>query len=196
MDPLTIIFLGSQGSGKGTQAKLLTEKLKNISDKSVFDFESGASFRALMNDTGYTAELVKKTLNNGEILPDFFPVWMWTDAFMKNLSHGEHIIIDGFPRTVTQAKLLGETFDFYERNNVYIMNLEIGPQVAEQRLLARGRSDDTPESIRKRLSWYESQVKPVIEYYKRDQKCKFVMVDGERSVDDVYRDIVKALNLE
>lgn len=198
MEPLTIIFLGSQGSGKGTQAQLLTEKLKGRTDgESVFNFESGAHFRALQSGTGYTAELVRKKLEKGEILPDFFPIWMWTDAFMKNLDHGEHIILDGFPRTVTQAEVLNETFKFYERDHVYVIDLEISRAEAEKRLVARGREDDTPEGIQKRLAWYETQVKPVIEFYRdHDEICKFIQINGEQTVEEVHRDIVKALNLE
>ncbi|PIR38590.1 MAG: hypothetical protein COV34_00745 [Candidatus Zambryskibacteria bacterium CG10_big_fil_rev_8_21_14_0_10_42_12] len=198
MEPLTIILLGSQGSGKGTQAKLLTDALKaKAGDMSVFSFESGAHFRTLMSGENYTAELVRKKLEKGDMLPDFFPIWMWTDAFMKNLDHGEHIILDGFPRTVTQAKVLNDTFAFYERTHVYVIDLEISPAEAEKRLIARGRADDTPEGIQKRLAWYETQVKPVIEFYKEhDDVCKFVQINGEQAVEDVHRDIVKALNLE
>ncbi len=197
MEPLTIILLGSQGSGKGTQAELLTKALlAKAENQSVFDFESGASFRELMNGTGYTADLIRKKLNNGEMLPEFFPVWMWTDAFMKNLDHGEHIILDGFPRTVLQASLLNETFDFYERKDIYVINLNISRDEAVKRLRARGRADDTEEGITKRLAWYEKEVKPVIEFYREYEKCTFLDINGEQSIESVHADIVEALNLK
>lgn len=192
----TIILLGSQGSGKGTQAHLLVRKLTEKDPKhSVFNFESGASFRELMSGTSYTAELVKKRLNSGEILPDFFPVWMWTDAFMKNLDHGEHLILDGFPRTVVQAQLLQETFSFYEREQIFVIDLEIDRAIAVERLLARGRDDDTREGIEKRLSWHDVQVKPVIEFYKKQPGVTYIAIDGAQSVDAVQHDICQALNL-
>ena len=196
MEPVAIILLGSQGSGKGTQARLLLDTIPTTDTQTVLNCESGAIFREIIQEGGYTAELLKQKMDNGEILPDFFPVWMWTDVFIAKLNQQDHVILDGFPRTVPQAQLLNETLSFYERKDVRVINLDIKKEVAEKRLLARGRSDDTAEGIQKRLAWYEKEVEPVIDFYKNYKDATYIHIDGEQSVEDVHRDIVQALNLE
>lgn len=189
----TVIFFGKQGSGKGTQAARLEETLKK--QGSVFHFQTGHAFRDLVEQPGYTNELVGKTLPGGQIQPLFIAVWLWGDAFVKNLTGAEHVIADGFPRRVTEAQILNAAFEFYSRDSVDVINLTLSNDVALERMLARGRMDDTKEAIMDRLEWHDREATPVIDYFRDMRRYEVHDIDATQSVDAVEQQIIAALKL-
>jgi adenylate kinase len=193
MNYKTVIFFGKQGSGKGTQAAMLEEELKKTA--SVFHFQTGHAFRELTEGEGFTKEKISETLPGGQIQPLFIAVWLWADAFVKNLSSKEHIIADGFPRRVTEAQILNAAFDFYDRAQVDVVNLKLSNDVALDRMLARGRSDDTKEAILERLEWHDREATPVIDYFRELRRYDVHDVDAERSVPEVFAAIKQGLKL-
>lgn len=190
MDYKTVIFFGKQGSGKGTQAAMLEAELGKTG--SVFHFQTGHAFRELVKGDGYTHEKILKTLPGGQIQPLFIAVWLWADAFVKNLTSKEHVIADGFPRRVTEAQILNAAFDFYERERVDVINLTIPNDIALERMLARGRSDDTKEAIIERLEWHDREATPVINYFRELRRYEVHDIDATRAPEVVFADIVKA----
>ena len=191
----TIILTGAQGSGKGTQASLLEEHLRNQHpDDAVFYYESGAHFRGLFEGETYTNRLVKESVNRGEIQPDFLATNLLANFLKEKMSGTEHLIIEGFPRTLDQAKVFTEMLGFYKREGVLVIDLELDMEEAVKRLLERGRKDDTEEGIRKRLGWYEEKVAPVVDYFKQNDFYTVVSVDGNQSIEDVQSAIINTLS--
>ena len=191
--PKTVIFFGKQGSGKGTQAALLEEALKKTGP--VFHFQTGHAFRELAIGTRFTDRLIQETLPGGQIQPLFIAVWLWADAFVKNLTGAEHIIADGFPRRVTEAQILTAAFELYGRDSVDVINLTIPNDVALNRMLARGRSDDSREAILERLEWHDREASPVINHFRELRRYEVHDIDATRSVEEVFADIARVMHI-
>src|SRR5262249_32683556 len=139
--------------------------------------------------------LVKESLDRGERQQVFLPVYLWASAFIEQLTGNEHVIIDGSPRTILEAEVLDTAMMFYQRHPVQVIFLELSEEKAIERLLKRGRHDDTEDGIKERLRWYREEVMPVIDYYRTKQGYTVISINGDQTVDEVHQDIVKALGL-
>lgn len=201
MKKQTFIFIGASGSGKGTQVKLLMEFLKAKDPETpIFYMQMGNYFREFVKGEGFAPMVAREAMRCGERLPDFLAMWLWSDIFVKNLTGSEHLIIDGSPRSIGEAKNLDFAMKFFKREQPTVIHLEVSQKWSEEHLLARakaeGRVDDTIESIRKRLLWYEHDVVPAINWYRRDREYDFIEIDGERSIEDIHNDILAYLSRE
>jgi adenylate kinase len=197
MEPHTIIFIGPQGSGKGTQIELLTKVLKEKDPKRrVVDIQTGRRFRALAaKREGYTEEKVHETLDTGALQPLFLSVVLWGDAFHHHVDPEVHLLIDGFPRTVHEAYVLESALAFYNRTPVTIINLETEEAIVRARMERRARHDDTPESIESRLRWYREETLPVLAYYRERGHTTVIDCDGTKTIEEVHKDILKGIGL-
>lgn len=195
--PRTILFIGPQGSGKGTQIELLTRELEKVTPRRrVVDIQTGRRFRALAaKGEGFTEKKIKKTLDTGVLQPLFLSVVLWGDTFHHHVDAECHLLIDGFPRTVHEAHVLESAFSFYDRTEITIINLETSQDVVRARMTQRARQDDTPESIEARLEWYEAETLPVLAYFKERGHTTMITCDGARSVEEVHREICKGIGL-
>ena len=106
-----------------------------------------------------------------------------------------HLLIDGFPRVIDEAKVLESALSFYNRNSVDIINLDTPEEVVRERMSSRARPDDTPDSIEERLKWYREQTLPVVEYYRQRSNTKVHDINGQLSIAGVHDEILKALDL-
>lgn len=197
MNPKTIIFIGPQGSGKGTQIAKLDEVLKKKDpSRRVVDIQTGRRFRAMAaKGEGYTEKHVEDTINSGILQPLFLSVVLWGDAMKEHVDSDCHLLIDGFPRVVDEAEVLESALKFYERQPIDIVNLDTPETVVRARMMDRARPDDTEESIEERLRWYREETMPVVEYYKRRPNTNVHDIDGTVSIEEVHEAIVKALEL-
>jgi len=197
MIPYTVIFIGPQGSGKGTQIDKLDAVLSAADPTNrVVDIQTGRRFRAMAAQSeGYTEERIKQTLDTGILQPLFLSVHLWGDAMKTYLDDRCHLLIDGFPRTVSEAVVLESALNFYKRTPVHIVNLDTPEEIVRARMVSRARPDDTPDSIEARLAWYRNETLPVIDYYKKRENTVVIDVDGTDSIDGVHEQIVAALNL-
>jgi adenylate kinase len=195
--PFTVIFIGPQGSGKGTQIdKLDTVLTAHDPTNRVIDIQTGRRFRALaMKGEGYTEEHVQETLDSGVLQPLFLSVVLWGDAMREHLDETSHVLIDGFPRTVPEATVLESALTFYKRNRVIIINLETPEAIVRARMFDRARHDDTADSIEARLRWYREETIPVLKYYRSRPDTEVVDIDGTDTIEGVHSRIVAALNL-
>ena len=98
----TYVFFGQIGSGKGTQAKLLMDYLKNQDKKDSVYAGTGEEFRKLLVQVNPTTEAIKKTLNRGELQPDFLTTSLFTNVLINFLTSEKHLFVDGYPRTLVQ----------------------------------------------------------------------------------------------
>jgi adenylate kinase len=197
MQPYTVIFIGPQGSGKGTQIEKLDQALtERDPSRKVVDIQTGRRFRALAaRGENYTDEHLRETLDSGMLQPHFLSVVLWGDAMIEHVDSDCHVLIDGFPRTVEQAKVLESALDFYARTPLYVINLDTPEAVVRTRMEGRARPDDTPESIEERLRWYREEVLPVIEYYRTRPDTVVLDIDGTGTIEEVHAAILKELEL-
>ncbi len=196
MPQYTFIIFGPSGSGKGTQAELLIEYLKQTDpNRQTLYIDNGQKFREFVQDQSYTAKLTKNIMDHGELLPEFLPIWMWTDFMIKNISGNEHIIMEGLSRRENEAPVLDSAMKFYKRQSPFIISIEVSPEWSTERLLNRDRIDDTPEDIKNRLAWYESKVRLAIDYFKSDPYYKFISINGEQTIPQVHEEIMSKLNI-
>jgi len=196
MQPITVIFIGPQGSGKGTQIERLYKVISEQDPaRRVVDIQTGRRFRALAaKRETYAERKVERTLDTGELQPDFLTHILWGQAMLDQLDPKAHLLIDGVPRTVTQAHVLDDALDFFERENIHIINLDVPEEIVRQRMHERARDDDTNESIETRLSWFRDDTLPVIDYYRERPDTAVHDIDGTGSIDEVHAGIVTALN--
>lgn len=195
MSPRTIIFFGRSGCGKGTQADLLIKYFSKFDKKHrVVYIETGKKFREFMHESSLTARLTRKVIEAGGLLPEFLPIWIWTDHMIRNLDGEEHLILDGLSRRPQEAPVLDSAMKFYGRKMPIVIHLDVSREWAKKRLLARARVDDNKRDIDERLAWYESNVIPTIQFFKKDSYYNFVDINGDQSVEKVHEDILRAIH--
>lgn len=197
MQPKTIIFVGPQGSGKGTQISLLSKVLREkYPTERVVDIQTGRRFRALAaKGEGFTERHIQETLDTGMLQPLFLSIVLWGDAFHHHVDPTCHLLIDGFPRTVNEARVLESALAFYARNDITVINLETPEEVVRARMEGRARSDDTQESIEARLTWYREETLPVLAYYRERGHTTVIDCDGTSSIEAVHQEILQKLHL-
>jgi adenylate kinase len=195
MKPITVLFFGSQGAGKGTQVKMLMDYLKSRGDQGIVHIDMGAEFRALRDTGSYTGKLTGEIIDAGGRMPDFMTIYLQTKKLADNLTTGqEHVIADGLARGTDQTRALDEAMKFFKREDLTIISMELSEKSAIERLLARGRNDDTEEGIKNRLGWYKSDVQPQLELLK-ELGWKVVVIDGEPDVNTIHKNVVQTLGL-
>lgn len=186
---MNVLVLGPQGSGKGTQAKRLA------GDHDIPHVSTGDMFRALDHTTALGQE-VQEIMDRGDLVPDEITIRMIRERLNEDDARGG-FILDGFPRNLTQAEALDDMLSEIGRTLDVILFFDLDDETATTRALGRaheeGRTDDTPESIARRLSIYHSQTEPVVEYYRTSGKL--VPLHAARPVDEVHGEIQKALEM-
>jgi len=198
-DCYNIIFIGRSGCGKGTQAKLLQKKLEEkYGAGSVFYIYTGEHLRELTKHpellTGCLVDV--DVMKAGAKAPDFLAIWCWAKEFIHGMRKDNHVILDGSPRTKFEAATIDEALMFYKRQPAFVIWLDVSSKWAYDHMLGRGRTDDTPDKIQNRLSYYETYVTGAVEYYQQESKSKLLKINGEQTIEKVHEDIVKEVGLE
>jgi adenylate kinase len=196
--PYTVVFIGPQGSGKGTQIERLKTVLEEDDERRrVVDIQTGRRFRSLAaKQETFAEDKIAETLDTGILQPDFLSAVLWGQAMVDQLDPKSHLLIDGFPRTVGQIPDLEDAFKFFERHTVDVINLVTPEEVVRARMESRARADDTTQSIEERLRWYREDTLPVVEYYRKRLDTVVHDIDGTKGIDDVHAQILTALKLE
>ena len=183
-----LIFLGPPGSGKGTQAQILTKKLNYI------HISIGDLLRENISNQTDLGKLASKYVSSGELVPDDLIIDLVNSSIVDlqgKESSSKGVILDGFPRTINQAVALENKI---KELNVFIKSvvyLDISDEKILSRLLNRGRDDDEPELIRNRLDVYRNQTEPLLMFY--DERKLLNSINGDQELDDVNNNIMNVL---
>lgn len=184
--------MGRSGAGKGVQSKLLQEFFqREHPEAKLLYLETGQYFRKYVQGTGYTWGRARATNDQGGRQPDFLAAWIWSSILVETLKGDENVIFDGTPRSLGEAHMLHTALPFYEYERPIVFFLDVSYEEAERRLRSRGRVDDDPAAIARRLSWYERDVVPAVDFYRTEPAYRFTSINGERAPEEVHADIVK-----
>ncbi len=179
---LTIV--GGPGAGKGTQAPKLCEAL-GIPLISVGDILREAI--ASQTDLG---KLAQPYLEKGELVPDETMI-RFIRRRLAQPDADKGWLLDGYPRTAFQAEELDFLLDEFGQGLDWAIYLEVPQDILVSRTVARSRSDDRPEIIKRRLELFQECTIPLVEYYKYKQKL--LRIDGTKSVEELRQDILGKL---
>src|SRR5262245_14595924 len=185
---MRVVFLGPPGSGKGTQAKFLAERL------GVLAISTGEILRTAVREKTPLGQKAQAIMERGDLVSDELIVELIRERIAQADAR-RGFILDGFPRTITQAealeKLLAEKGDSLSA----AVNFRVPDEELTRRMLGRaseeGRADDRPETIRERLRVYREKTEPLVSFYrKRDLVAD---VDGVGDVDQIGSRLDSAL---
>jgi adenylate kinase len=210
-----MIFLGPPGSGKGTQAKMISEQL------AIPQISTGDMLRAAVKEGTPMGLKAKALMDKGALVPDDVVVGIVRERLAKE-DCGRGFILDGFPRTVAQADALQDTLQDLGKSLDRVISLEVDGEAVVERIAGRRtcrecgkmyhikfdpprtegrcdacggelflRDDDREETIRKRLEVYQAQTAPLIDYYR--SKGLLAEVDGMQGIGEVQKHILSAL---
>jgi adenylate kinase len=179
-----ILIMGPPGSGKGTQAARIAER------RGLAHISTGDMLRAAMAAGSELGNRVKDVVDRGDLVPDDLMLELVLDR-LSQPDAAEGFLLDGFPRTVAQANALVAALDggrVLER----IILLEVPDEVLVERALARGRADDTEDTIRHRLRVYIESTQPVLEAL--EDRLDRVDIDGVGTIEEITARIERALD--
>ena len=176
---MKLVLIGIQGAGKSTQGNLLSEKY-NIPYLS-----SGHIFRQMTRSKTALGRWVKETINAGFLIPDDKALEVVIE-YLKKPEYEKGFILDGFPRTVPQAK----AFDTFTKSEEIVILIDVSDKEALWRISDReaDREDETLKAIRRRIDLFHEKTSKVLDYY--SERKHLAVVDGEQTVQEVFNDIV------
>jgi len=211
-----IVLMGAPGAGKGTQARLLQERL------SLPQISTGDIFRGLKDSQTPLAEEVREIMKKGQLVPDELTIALVRERTSQEDCRNGYVL-DGFPRTPAQAASLELLAQEQDKQIVPIL-IEVSPELLKRRMTGRRscplcneiyniyfkppkndnvcddhpgvqlthRADDNPETVLARLATYEVQTRPLLDFY---QQAKLLRtVNGERDSEAIYADIAAIVN--
>ncbi len=183
-----LLIVGPPGAGKGTQAARIAESL------AIPAISTGDIFRANVVQQTELGVLAKSYMDKGEYVPDSVTNDM-VDARLHEADAADGFLLDGYPRTLAQVDALDAMLERLGTSLDAVVLLEVDLEEVVGRLVQRGReqgrSDDTEETIRRRIEVYTEQTSPLIDVY--DKRGLVRRVDGMASIDAVTAAIMEAL---
>jgi adenylate kinase len=212
---MQVVLFGPPGAGKGTQAKFISEEFN------VPHISTGDILRENVREGTALGKKAKAFMDKGELVPDVLLIDIIKERLQKPDTR-KGFLLDGFPRTLPQAEALDRILDDINKNLDGVVNVDVTANELIRRLSGRRtcrtcqatyhvtsnppkvagicdqcggelyqRADDTEAAIKNRIEVYKKQTQPLIDYYKK--KGILIDIDGEREIDEVRSDVMKAL---
>jgi len=212
---MQIVLFGPPGAGKGTQAKFISEKFN------VPHISTGDILRENVREGTSLGKKAKEFMDKGALVPDELLIDIIKDRLQKPDTR-KGFLLDGFPRTIAQAEALDPILDDINKKLDAVVDVDVSANELIRRLSGRRtcrscgatyqitsnppkvegvcdqcggelyqRADDTEAAIKHRIEVYQKQTQPLIDYYRK--KGLLADIDGEREIDEVRSDVMKAL---
>lgn len=185
----TIAVIGRSGSGKGVQAHALLSLL----GKRAHHMETGRFLRDILGThENPTTRIARRLIGQGQLFPAWFSSYTWLREFIVGGRADRHLVFDGAPRRVFEARLLDEVLAWHGRKKTLCVYLDVAEKTAVARLLGRKRKDDTLRAIQNRMAYFSRDVLPVVAYFRKERRL--IRIDGELSKELVFRQIKSLLS--
>ena len=181
--PLTVVILGRQGSGKGTQCARIAEEWGMV------HVSTGDMLRAAVAAGTPLGRKAQDVMEAGGLVSDEIMNGIVAERLAEPDVVAGGVLLDGFPRTPAQASALEGILG--DDGVDVALSLDVPVEEVVTRMLARGREDDTEDAIRRRLDLYESETAPLLEWF--EARGLLRVVDGEGCEDEVYERIAAVL---
>ncbi|CAM4126829.1 Adenylate kinase [Mycobacterium basiliense] len=179
---MRVVLLGPPGAGKGTQAQKLAEKL------GIPQISTGELFRRNIEEGTPLGVQAKRYLDAGDLVPSDLTNQLVDDR-LNQADTAAGFILDGYPRSVEQAKALHKMLQHRGTDIDAVLEFRVSQEELLQRLKGRGRADDTDEVILNRMKVYRDETAPLLEYYSSELKT----VDAIGTLDEVFARALQAL---
>lgn len=186
---MNIIIMGPQGSGKSTQAELLTDKINNSY------LYSGGLLREFAKGSSNEAIFVKDELAKGHLIPNEILFPLLEEKITETINDGRGFVLDGYPRNDTQLEPLNNLLSKTNQKIDKVLYINLPDQLGIDRIFKRaqqeGREDDTQEAISKRLEIYHTQTEPILDHYRK--LGILLEVDGSGTIEEVEQRVWEAV---
>lgn len=181
---MQFVFLGPPGAGKGTQASILAKRWQ------ILHISTGDILRNAIASKTSLGLQAQTHVEAGELVPDSLVMALMRDRFgQPDIKQGW--LLDGFPRTVSQAHALDELLAIVRQPHPTVIYFEVDIELLVERMLTRGRLDDTEETIRRRLDVYREDTIPLVDFYRKRNCLK--AINGGLPVSEVAQTLQESL---
>ena len=180
-----VVIFGAPGSGKGTQSQKIKDRY------GLFHISTGDVLRDHIRRGTKLGKIADQYISQGQLIPDDLMIDILKEHIKGHPEAANGVIFDGFPRTIKQAQELDKLMKEFDSEIHAVLGLEVAEDELTARLIKRGeqsgRSDDNPDTIKRRLDVYHKSTQPLQEFYKASGHYR--PVEGSGSVDDIFNNI-------
>lgn len=193
-----LFFIGQSGAGKETQVKKYTHLVEENLETKVLSVCTGDEFRAWIQRGTILAQSIKNENRSGKLQRSVYATHLILSRLDAEYTGAEHVVLDGSPRSVSEAEGLMEIFRKLSLTSVLVF-IKVADDVARKRLKIRHAThprQDTAshQAISEKLNFFHKEVLPAIEYMKSQKDVLIIEIDGNQGPDEVFEEIKKALS--
>jgi adenylate kinase len=182
-----ILLFGIQWSGKGTQGQLLAEAFPEL----IAYFASGDIFRALTSTPNAIGDYLKNRLASGQLIDNNVTNALFELYLHSVIDDDKAMLLDGYPRSIEQLEMMLDVCKEYNRDMVAI-HFDLDEPTAIERMKARGRNDDTDESIAKRIKQYYEITVPMLELWEKSHPV--IHINASWTIEEIHAEVIKYIH--